>query len=139
MRVRKIIIRSAAAALLAVAALFGFAYYDAWHRFAVEDEIHATFYPLATALYLFEEKHGTPATNLAQLVPDYISAIPASRLVSSLDYTLLDDGKTWQLAMHSRALDQPRVYCCRSTQDYSADEQRRMLGKYHGCWVVLTE
>jgi hypothetical protein len=139
MRLRKAIIWSVVAVVLAVAGLFARVSYDTWHRFAVEDEIHDTFFPLAIALYRFEEKHGAPATNLTQLVPDYVSAIPTSRLVSAVEYTLIDDGSAWQLALHSRALDQARIYCCRSTQRYSAEEQRRVLGKYHGKWTVLTE
>jgi len=126
-------------AIIAVVTSFGVGWYDAWHRFAVEDEIHHTFFPLATALYKFEEQHGEPATSLVQLVPDYLPAIPVSRLVSSVDYSVLGDGKTWQLTMHSRALDVPRLYCCRSTQAYSEEEQRRILGRYHGYWTVLIE
>lgn len=139
MPIRKIIVWSAVAGLLALAATLGFGLYDAWCRFAVEDEIHHTFFPVATALYLFEERQGAPATNLIQLVPGYLSAIPSSPLVNLVEYELLDDGTVWQLTMHSRALPTPRLYRCRSTQKYTADEQRRILGKYHGYWTVMTE
>jgi hypothetical protein len=81
-------------------------------------------------MYDDENHHGSPATNLTQLVPEYISQLPSSRLAGSVEYSVIDDGKAWQFTIHSRALSQPRLYGCRSTQKFSADEERRVPRRY---------
>jgi hypothetical protein len=44
-----------------------------------------------------------------------------------------------EAAFHSHALSQPRIYCCRSTQKFTADEEQRVVQRYHACWTVLKE
>jgi hypothetical protein len=138
-RTRNAILLVIAVIVVCILSVVGFSTYDAWHRFAVEDEIHLTFYPLANALYQYEEDHKTAATNLVQLALKYISIIPTSRLVSAIDYTATDDGKVWQLSLRSRALKPPRVYCCRSSQEYTEEEKKRILRRYHSLWTVLID
>jgi hypothetical protein len=102
-------------------------------------QIHDTFYPVVKALYDFEHDHNSPATNLTQLVPGYIVQLPISRFADSVEYSVIDGGKAWQLNIHSQALSEPRIYCCRSNQKFSADEERRVLLRYHAVWTVLRE
>ncbi|MGC9940649.1 MAG: hypothetical protein ABSE48_02375 [Verrucomicrobiota bacterium] len=118
-------------------ALFAVNFYSHAHAFAVEDQIHGTFYPLAMALYDFELDHNSPAANLAQLVPQYIAHLPSSRYADSIKYTVIDSGNSWQLNIYSRALSEPRIYCCRSTQKFTEDEERRVLLRYHAIWTVF--
>ena len=128
-----------AVAVIAAGAVFTVSTYKRIHAFAVEDQIHGTFYPVAKALYDFEHDHSSPATNLTQLVPGYIAQLPSSHFAGSVEYSVIDGGKAWQLSIHSRALSEPRVYCCRSTQKFTADEEERVLLRYHATWTVLRE
>lgn len=114
-------------------------FYRAFHKFSVEDQIHGAFFPVVAALYDYEHDHSTPATNLMQLVPAYIAQIPRSHLVDSVEYSVIDDGKTWQLNLYSHALSKPRIYCCRSSQKFSAEEERKVVLRYHGVWTVIRE
>jgi hypothetical protein len=125
--------------VIAVGAVFAVSTYKRIHAFAVEDQIHGTFYPVAKALYDFEHDHNSPATNLTQLVPGYIAQLPSSRFADSVEYSVIDSGKAWQLSIYSRALSESRIYCCRSTQKFTADEERRVLLRYHAVWTVLRE
>ena len=135
---RSIFILVAVVVVVAVA-VFAVSFYRRIHAFAVEDQIHGTFYPVANALFGFEHDHNSPATNLTQLVPGYIDQLPSSRFADSLDYSVIDGGKAWQLSIHSRALAEPRIYFCRSTQKFTADEEQRVLLRYHAVWTVLRE
>ena len=128
-----------AVVVITLAAVFAFDVHRAWHKFSVEDSIHGVFFPVVRALDEYEHDHGAPATNLAQLVPKYVSQIPSSALVDSVQYTLLPDGKAWQLSLHSTVLDPPRLYCCRSSNKYTAEEEKRVLMRYHSVWVVLKD
>ncbi len=128
-----------AAVVIAIGAVFTVSIYKRVHAFAVEDQIHGTFYPVAKALYDFEHDHNSPATNLTQLVPGYIAQLPSSRFADSVDYSVIDGGKAWQLSIHSRALSEPRIYCCRSTQKFSADEEQRVVLRYQSVWTVLRD
>ena len=139
MSLKRSIILSVAVVVIAVVAVFAVSFYKHIHAFAVEDQIHGAFYPVAKALYDFEHDHNSPATNLTQLVPGYIAQLPSSRFADSVDYSVIDGGKAWQLSIHSSALSQPRVYCCRSTQKFTADEEQRVLLRYHAVWTVLRE
>ena len=133
------VLTGVAVVVITLAAVFAFGIHQAWHKFAVEDSIHGTFFPVVRALEEYEHDHGAPAANLAQLVPKYVSQIPSSALVDSVQYTLLPDGKAWQLSLHSTALDPPRVYCCRSNNKYTTEEEKRVLLRYHFFWFVLRD
>jgi hypothetical protein len=128
-----------AVAVLGAAGIFAHGFYRAWHKFSVEDDIHGAFFPMVRALDDYERDHGAPATNLTQLIPRYIPQIPRSRFVDSVRYDVLEDGKAWQLRLHSRALEPPRLYCCRSDNKYTAEEEKRILLRYHAVWVVLRD
>ena len=135
----KMALTGVAVVVITLAAVVAFRVHQAWHKFVVEDNIHGVFYPVVRALDEYEHDHGAPATNLTQIVPKYASEIPRSALVDSVQYTLLPDGKTWQLCLHSRALKPARLYCARSNDKYTAEEEKRVVLRYHGCWVVLKE
>ena len=139
MSVKRSFLLLVAAVIIASVAVFAVSLYRRIHVFAVEDQIHGTFFPVAKALYDYEDAHSSPATNLTQLVPGYISRLPSSRFADLVEYSVIDDGKAWQLSIHSRALSQPRLYCCRSTQKFTADEEQRVLRRYHSFWTVLRE
>jgi hypothetical protein len=135
----KMVLAGVAVVVITLAAVFAFGFHRAWHKFTVEDNIHDVFFPVVCALYEYEHDQGAPAASLAQLVPKYVSQIPSSALVDSVQYTLLPDGKAWQLSLHSTALDPPRLYCCRSSNKYTAEEEKRVILRYHGVWVVLRD
>jgi hypothetical protein len=127
-----------AIAVLAVVAVIGVRLHQVFHKFSVEDQIHDSFFPVAMALYDYEDAHGSPATNLTQLVPAYLPQIPSSRLADSVEYSVIDGGKAWQLSIHNRALSPPRLYCCRSSHQFTAEEKQRILIQYHS-WTVLRD
>ncbi|MGD0812460.1 MAG: hypothetical protein ABSA83_02555 [Verrucomicrobiota bacterium] len=132
MSVKRSIIFFVAIVVATVVTMAGVGLHQAWHNFSIEDQIHGTFFPVAKALFDYEHDHSSPATNLAQLVPAYIPQIPSSRFADSVDYSVIKDGKGWQLNIHSRALSQPRLYCCRSSQQFTAEEARRIVLRCHG-------
>ncbi len=105
--------------------------------FATEDLIHATFHPLATALYRYQDEEKHPAESISSLIPKYLDAIPVSPLADPPKYSVSSDGQSWELVIPSRALPQPRLYICRSTQAYTPEEMRRIILQYHGTWAVF--
>ena len=111
-------------------------FHNAWHKFVTEDQIHDTFFPVVVALDRFQKDSGTPATNLLQLVPRYVSQIPTSPVVDSVAYRVLPDGTNWQLSVYSRALKPPRVYVHRSSGSYTSEEERQELTSFH-LWHVF--
>ncbi len=123
--------------LLAVAVGIGISIYHRVCTFSVEDRIHGTFFPVTAALYLYQQEHGQPADALAALVPEYLSAIPSSPLADLTTYRISPDSQSWELVIHSRALAQPRLYLCRSTQHFTPDETRRIIIQYHSTWTVF--
>jgi hypothetical protein len=139
MTVKQSILLLVAVAITVVVVVSAAGLYRKWCTFEVEDQIHGAFFPVAKALAEYEHNHGTPATNLIQLVPGYLSQLPTSRFADSVDYFTLDGGRGWQLNIHSHALQQPRLYCCRSNQKFTQAEERRILFRYHGIWTVLKE
>lgn len=135
----KVVLTVVATGMVALATVLAFGVHQAWRKFAVEDSIHGTFYPVLRALDDYEHDQGAPSVSLAQLVPSYISEIPSSSLVDLVEYSVVDDGKTWQLRLHSVALNPPRSYYCRSNDKYTAEEEARMIIRFHGRWVVLKD
>ena len=106
-------------------------------KFFVEDSIHSTFYPVTAALYKYQGEQGRPAESLTALMPKYLGAIPSSHLADLPTYRILPDGKSWELAIHSRALPEPRIYLCRSTQQFTPEEKSRIILEYHVTWTVF--
>ncbi len=135
----KVVLALAATVMVALSAVLAFGTHRAWRKFAVEDSIHGTFYPVLRALDDYEHDQGAPSASLAQLVPSYIPEIPSSGLVDLVEYSVVGDGKTWQLRLHSLALNPPRSYYCRSSDKYTAEEEARMIIRFHGRWVVLKD
>lgn len=111
--------------------------YRAMHAFSVEDRIHATFFPVTQALYRYAEEQGHPAKTLGALLPKYLDALPTSPLTDALNYSVAADGQTWELSIHSRTLPHPRLYVCRSSQQYAPEEMRRVIFQYHVTWTVF--
>lgn len=130
---------AAGIAIIAIIAFVAVNTYMRIHAFIVEDRIHHAFYPVAAALCEFEDDHHVPAADLTQLVPRYIARFPKSCYADSVDYCVMDGGKAWQISILSSALSQRRVYCCRSTQKFTAEEERRIVQRYHSVWTVLSE
>ncbi len=111
--------------------------YQRIHAFAVEDSIHHTFFPLASALYAYEEQHAGPAPSLDSMIPSYLTQLPSSPLVDHISYTVLPDGHAWELALHSRAFFRPALYICRSTQQFTPSEMQRVILQYHATWTIF--
>lgn len=107
------------------------------HAFDIEDQIHDTFSPVVLALNDYQDDHHAAAADLSQLVPKYLPAIPTSPLVDSVEYAVLDNGKTWRLTLPSHALPQARLYCSRSDDQFTPEEEQRVVLRYHGMWTVL--
>ena len=123
--------------LIAVVGLIVILVAHRFYVFSVEDRIHNTFFPVADALYRYEEETGHPASSLNAVIPKYISAIPSSSLADPPTYRVLPSGKVWELVIHSNALSRPRLYICRSTQEFTPEEIHRMILQYHATWTVF--
>ena len=115
----------------------GIPVYQRIHAFSVEDSIHSRFFPLASALYAYQEQHAAPAPSLDAVVPSYIAQLPSSPLVDRISYSVLPDRQGWELVLHSRALFRPRLYICRSTQQFTSAEMQRVILQYHATWTIL--
>lgn len=139
MTVKRFILILVAVVLTVVLAVFSVKTYNHVHVVVVEEDVHGAFFPVTRALYDFEQDHGAPAVNLTQLIPKYIPQIPTSRCVYLVEYSVIDGGKAWQLNLHSRALSDERIYCCRSTQTFTPAEAKRIIRQYHSVWTVLKE
>ena len=114
----------------------GYDYLYAMHKYFTEDQVCGDFDPVIRALADFQQDSGAPATNLTQLVPRYLPQLPTSSVADSVAYRVLPDGTNWQLSVYSRALKSPRVYVHRSSQVFTAEEERQELTGFHG-WVVF--
>jgi hypothetical protein len=136
---KKIIWSFIALLLFAALGFIVFRVRSAWQKFIVEDQIHGVFYPVVNALYDFKKDNGLAPENLAQLVPKYITEIPVSSLVSSVNYRTKNNRSDWDLSLYSTVLDPPRYYNCRSNGEYTEAEKRRIITFYHGTWTVLSE
>ena len=119
--------------------LFAYSFFTALHRFRVEDRIHACYTPVALALMAYQETSDGPASALQDLIPEFVKELPKSPLADSVDYRVFENGEEWELAIHSTTLRKPRVYSCRSNGEYTAEEQSKIVLRYHGLWCVLEE
>ena len=121
--------------LIVIAGIFLCMFIVAFYKFGVEERIAGTYSPVAFALDRFVEKNGIPPTNLAQLVPEYLSCVPPSRRSCTIDYKLVE-GTNWILNIHSKSLIVGnRIYSWRSTWEFTESERAKKLGQYHGITV----
>lgn len=132
------IVRLSLTLFLLTVIVIGVPVYRRVHAFLVEDQIHAAFMPLIAELYRFETEEGKPPAALTDVVPKYLPTIPKSPLTEAPAYRVLSDGKTWELAIRSGALSRPRVYVWRSTYEFTPEESRRAVQRFHG-WAVFAE
>jgi hypothetical protein len=116
----------------------GHAFYTAWHRFTSEEKICGTFHPVINALDEFQQQTGSPPTNLTQLVPHYLLRIPSEPFVDSIEYRRLPDGANWQLSVRSSVRGTPELFVQRSSQNFSAEEQRQRVTGFHA-WIVFKQ
>jgi len=138
-RTKKIIVSTVVVAVLAVTGFVASSVYIAWHKFAIEDHIHAVFYPVAIGLDKFQKDTGSAARELVEITPKYISKIPNLDIVDKIGYTRNSDGQNWELSLYSTALNPPRYYVVRSNQKYTESEEKRVMFRYHSIWTVLKE
>lgn len=117
----------------------GYYVHRAWQLFSAEDQIAHTFYPVVQAVYQYAESHGKPPARLADLVPETLSAIPNCPVVDSVSYQVCPDGATWRLSLRSSVCGLKRIYCWQSDHQYTEEEERRILGQYHGGWTVMKD
>jgi len=121
--------------------------YSVWQRFnifLIEDRIHGTFFPVVRAIWDYEDREHHAPAQLAELVPDFLPALPTSPHVDQVDYAWDPPSGVWRLTLHSDATGPRREYCFRcdlsttTTLDmlYSAEEHSRMVQQFHG-WRVL--
>jgi len=138
-RAKKITLKFVVIALLGAVLALALALHQGMREFSVEDNIHGSFFPVVRALHDYQDEHGAPAAVLADLLPKYLPALPKSEWVDATDYRVIKDGKAWELRLHSSALSPSRFYVSRSDQKYSAEEESRVLLRYHAVWTVLRE
>jgi hypothetical protein len=134
----KWIIRSIVAAVAAGVVWFGCEFLIAWHRFTSQERICGAFHPVISALGEFQQQNGFLPTNLMQLVPRYLQEIPAAPISDSIEYRVLPDGANWELSVRSRVSGSRALYIQRSSNDFTADEQRQSFTRFHG-WLVFRE
>ena len=132
----KWIIGVVVAVVAIVAAQFAYGFFVAWQRFAAEERICGAFHPVFFALDKFHGDTGSLPTNLVQLLPKYLEQIPTVPVADSIDYRILPDGTNWQISVQSRITGTPRIFLQRSTQKFTAEEQRQSVTGFHG-WLVF--
>jgi hypothetical protein len=114
----------------------GRSFNTAWHRFQVEDNITFSYRPIVHALEDYERDHGAIATNITQLVPRYLQALPSSRYAESIEYRALANGPLWEIRVFSRSTKPPRLYVYRAKGEFSAEEREKMHDMVHG-WAIF--
>jgi len=137
-RAIKIVVRTLLALVLGFVLLVGIVFCRAISKFMAEERICGAFHPVIHALSEYQEAKGALPTNLAQLVPTYLPELPAKPVADAIDYQVLPDGTNWQLTVHSRVTGPRRVFLQRSTRTYTDNEQKRIIGGFHG-WVIFPE
>ncbi len=133
----KWIVRSVALVVVIATVSLVHGFWKAWSRFANEEKICGAFHPVINALRYFQEKTGTPPTNLTQLVPGYLQKIPAAPITNVIEYQVLADGTNWQLSVRSSVRGKPELFVQRLYRDYSAQELSNSVTGFHG-WLVFT-
>lgn len=132
---------------LALVGALGWLGYSVWQRFSmflIEDSIHGRYFPVVRAIWDYEDREHHAPAQLAELVPDFLPALPTSPHVQQVDYAWDPPSGVWRLTLHSDATGPRCEYCFRAdlstttTADmhYTAEERSRMFGSFHG-WRVL--
>jgi len=134
----KWIVWSIVAAFAVGAVWLAYGFFAAWHRFASEERICGGFHGVIAALNQFQEKTGFLPTNLTQLVPDYVSQIPAAPIADSIDYRVLPDGTNWQLSVRSSVRGAPELFVQRSSRNFTEEERQQSVTGFHG-WLVFRD
>ena len=135
----KRIILLALCVLLVGGVYVGYHVRRAWQLFSAEDQIAHTFYPVVEAVYEYAESRGKPPASLADLVPETLAAIPKCPVVDSVSYHVRADKATWRLSLRSSVCGLKRIYCWQSDHQYTDEEERSILGRYHGGWTVMKD
>jgi hypothetical protein len=117
---------------------FAYGFFTAWNRFASEEWICGAFDPVISALDEFQQQSGSLPTNLTQLVPQYVPHLPRAPVAQSIEYRVLPDGTNWQLSVRSSVRGRPELFVQRSSRDFTADEQRQSVTRFHG-WLVFRQ
>jgi hypothetical protein len=138
-RTKKIIACALATTVITVFGFIATSAYAAWHKFAIEDQIHAMFYPVVAGLSEFRNDTGSAAIKLTDITPKYIPKIPNLDIVDKIIYTRSPDGQDWELSLYSTALNPHRYYVARSSQKYTESEEKKIIMRYHSIWTVLKE
>jgi len=134
------ILRFVGVAAVVVLAVYAVILDRAWHEYNIDGEIVNTYFPLAMALRDYERDNRSPAKEVRWLMPHYIAKIPSSRFADTVEYAVINDGKGWQISIHSRALSPPRVYLYRSTGKLSVEEEKRLVERdSHSEMTILRE
>ena len=111
-------------------------FYDAIAWFRIEGAIHHAFFPVVMAIDAYVRDEKVPPAQLSDLVPQYIAEIPTSKYSGAPSYRVLQE-KNWEFFVDSDERGVARKYLSRSTGYYTKEEERHIILKYHGVWVVL--
>jgi len=134
----KWIVWSVVAVTASAVAWFAYGFFQSYERFRSEERICGGFYPVISAVEEFRQQTGSPPTNLSQLVPRYVPKLPGAPVADSIEYRVLPDGTNWQLTVRSSVRGRPELFVQRSSRDFTAEEQQRSIGSFHG-WVVFRQ
>ncbi len=117
--------------------LFACAFFTVYNRFMNEERICGAFHPVIGALETFRQEKGSLPTNLTELVPHYIPALPIAPVADSIEYRVLP-GPNWELSVRSSVRGKPELFVQRSSGNFTAEEQRQVVTGFHG-WLVFKQ
>src|SRR6476620_6779383 len=116
----KWIIWSVVAVIAFTVALLAHGFFTAYNRFMNEERICGAFHPVIRALDQFQEQTGSLPTNLAQLVPQYVSRLPGTPVADAIEYRVLP-GTNWELSVRSSVRGKPELFIQRSSRDFTVE------------------
>ncbi|MGJ8725014.1 MAG: hypothetical protein ACSHYB_10695 [Roseibacillus sp.] len=134
---RRQIIASALTFVLVCGSVIGWNTYQLFRAFTVEDEIHSSYWTVLKALDEYEVDNDSPPSELGDLVPDYLLALPVSESVTRLEYKVASSGTGWRLLLNSIATGSPRIYLAHQNMALSEDELQDVVGVYHDRWSII--
>jgi len=102
---------------------------------AQEDRIIFGSQQIEEAVSAYMQQHGSPPRTLAELVPNFLNAIPPLPEISKVDYHVLPSGKDWTLDLYRTQRKVPLVYR-RTNASLSHEDALRRVDMENGCYVL---
>lgn len=117
-----------------------FSAYRTYRMFQVTratDAVYSKMVSLPSALERYQQRFGSPPSNLERLIPEFLPSIPSSPGIDSVNYRTTPDGKHWELTLIGHSLGATRTYLVRPSWVSPMQGGAGFIGIFHG-WTVYS-